>query len=67
MNTYLRPETLFNATKFQTYIQQVQRVIENPQQFVNEQRTNNNGANRNPDSAENIASMFSHIDSAFGS
>lgn len=67
MNTYLRPETLFNATKFQTYIQKVESIKKNPEQFKNEQRINSNGTNRNrPDSAENIASMFSSIDSAFG-
>lgn len=33
MNDYLRPETLFNPTKFQTYIQKVEEVKQNPQKF----------------------------------
>ena len=66
MNTYLRLKTLFNATKFQTYIQQVQRVIENPQQFVNEQRTNN-GANRNRPIVQKTLPQCSVMADTFGS
>jgi len=44
MNDFLRPETLFNATKFQTYIQKVHEVKQNPQKFKKdvEQRNSEN-------------------------
>ncbi|MDP9954734.1 putative phage protein (TIGR02220 family) [Epilithonimonas hungarica] len=44
MNDYLRPETLFNPTKFQTYLQKVEEVKQNPQKFKNyvEQRNSEN-------------------------
>ena len=33
MNMYLRPETLFNPTKFESYAQQVIEIKKNPQKF----------------------------------
>lgn len=33
MNDYLRPETLFNPTKFETYVQKVNEIKENPEKF----------------------------------
>ena len=68
MNQYLRPETLFNATKFQTYIQKVEKIIQDPQTYLKNERDSKTGAanSNRPDSAENIASMFSSIDNAFG-
>ena len=33
MNEYLRPETLFNQTKFETYLQKVNEVKQNPEKF----------------------------------
>lgn len=33
MSDYLRPETLFNQTKFETYLQKVNEVKQNPEKF----------------------------------
>lgn len=44
MKTYLHPSTLFNATKFSKYCDQVENVKANPQEFKNyvEQRNRQN-------------------------
>lgn len=33
MNDYLRPETLFNQTKFETYVQKINEIKANPEKF----------------------------------
>lgn len=48
---YLRPETLFNATKFQGYYQEVLEARENPEKYANEQRIikeNSKGGAKHP-------------------
>lgn len=35
MSHYLRPETIFNSTKFESYAQQVHEIKQNPQKFKN--------------------------------
>lgn len=67
MNTFLRPETLFNPTKFQTYIQEVEQALKNPKQYLNANRNSNNQQGRSrPDSPENVKAVFDEIDRAFG-
>lgn len=65
MKDYLVPKTLFNDTNFQNYIQQVDIAKLNPQQFINEQRTNTNGKQR-PDSVESLANIYSGLAEQLG-
>ena len=53
MNEYLRPETLFNPTKFQTYLQKVEEIKNNPQKFKKDVQQRNN---------ENRRSAAKHYD-----
>ena len=68
MKQYLRPETLFNPTKFESYLERVKYVQENPQQFKqeHEQRVIADQRNQKPNSPEQIQQIKSNLDRAFG-
>lgn len=46
MNQYLRPETLFNQTKFETYLQKVTEIKQNPEKFKQHVEQRNREAQR---------------------
>ena len=59
MKEYLRPETLFNPTKFETYLTKAKSILQNPEQFKNDvqQTINTNRAKERPDSPNNLQAI----------
>lgn len=62
---YLRPETLFNSTKFQSYINEVDKARQNPNNFIN--GINNKRAKQErPNSGQNIQASYDELSEVFG-
>ena len=67
MKMYLRPETLFNATKFQTYTIELEEAIKNPTQYAAEYRNNKSDNIRNkPNDQSSIQALDEQLDNALG-
>jgi len=67
MKEYLRPETLFNPTKFETYLRKVKYIINNPQQYKNdvEQIIKENRNKGQASSHDNLQAIDEYFDKAY--